>query len=289
MLVITKHAEKRLLNEVQKLKKQGAGHRCFYVSFKKVDLPKKQLFENFLKLLNDLPNSYTAQLYICHDKDVFILMHGFMQRQFTDLLKKLSHELKIKNLEELSKTYEIQAHWGTLHDMCTTKIAEANEAEVEKQEKEQQEKTDNATLKILSEIDVQQVRTIKERRNERNEHLVMIVDDDQLLRTLTGNVLSQDFRLTFAKNGQEALLKFVEMAPDVLFLDIGLPDISGHDVLESIFQIDPEAYVIMFSGRKDKENMMRALNAGAMGFVGKPFTRDKLFHYIQKSPHIREK
>jgi two-component system chemotaxis response regulator CheY len=73
----------------------------------------------------------------------------------------------------------------------------------------------------------------------------------------------------------------------VLFLDIGLPDIDGLKVLERIFKLDPQAYVVMFSGNGSKEHIMRAVELGARGFVGKPFTKEKLFQYIEKSPFVQ--
>ena len=90
-------------------------------------------------------------------------------------------------------------------------------------------------------------------------------------------------------DGQGALMGYVNKAPDVLFLDIGLPDIDGHAVLEKIFKLDPDAYVVMFSGNKDRDNVMKAVELGAKGFVGKPFTSEKLLQYIQKSPFIQAK
>ena len=45
----------------------------------------------------------------------------------------------------------------------------------------------------------------------------------------------------------------------------------------------------MFSGNGDRDNVLKAIELGAKGFVGKPFTKDKLFQYIEKSPFIQEK
>jgi len=113
------------------------------------------------------------------------------------------------------------------------------------------------------------------------------VEDDLFSQRLVANVLQSKFELTMAEDGQGAIMGYVKHAPDVLFLDIGLPDIDGHAVLEKLFQIDPQAYVVMFSGNGDKENVMKAITLGAKGFVGKPFSEDKLLQYIHKSPFIQ--
>ena len=289
MIVIAKNAEEKLLEDLRICRQVNPVQRCFYLAFSKVDTPKKELFENFLRLLHEIPDSYMAQVYICQDRDVFTLMKGFMQRQFTDLLTKLSESLDDKNLLSLADIMEVEVHWVKLDTMCQKKIVTIKNQESRVSEEKRKAMAEMATLKVLEKLDPELVSTIQERREKRQESLVMIVDDDQISRTLAGNVIRDHYNWTYAKDGKSALTEYVGSAPDVLFLDIGLPDINGHDILECIFQIDPAAYIIMFSGRKDKENIMKALEAGAQGFVGKPFTRDKLFQYINHSPHVLKK
>lgn len=289
MLVITKGAEKRLMKELQRCRAESPTQKCFYLRFSDVELSRQAFFEKFLHLLNEVPNSYMAQVYICHDQDIFILMQGFMQRQFMTFLERLTAEAGISDLSGLSEILEIGLNWGRLEVLCAAKSEMAHKREIETAEKARNEGVEKATLEALSKLDIEKIGDIAQRRRVREEIIIMVADDDQLSRTLVKNVLGRDFLCTQARDGQEALNEYVDCAPDVLFLDIGMPDISGHEVLEHICQIDPDAYVIMFSGRKDEENILRALKAGAQGFVGKPFTREKLFHYIEKSAFVQDK
>ena len=80
MIVIAKDTEKRFLQDLQKCKIENPSQRCFYLALSKVDLPREDLFSNFLRLLQEVPHSYMAQLSICQDRDVFIFLQGFMQR-----------------------------------------------------------------------------------------------------------------------------------------------------------------------------------------------------------------
>lgn len=284
MIVIAKKAEEKLLAELRRLYAERSPQRCFHLEFSKADLDKRELFDGFLKLLNDIPNSYLAQVYICQDRDVFIFMQGFMQRHFTDFIHNLAKVLKYEKLVDLTEVFEVRRDFPKLEDVCLDKIGDYSQSKAEQLEANRQKLAEKVTLEILKGLDIGLVNSIQERRMKRTDVLVMVADDDQLCRTLVYNVLNHDFTMAFARNGQEAMQSYVEQAPDVLFLDIGMPDINGHDILECLCQVDPEGYVIMFSGRTDKDNMLRALRAGAHGFVGKPFTRDKLFHYIHKSP-----
>jgi len=156
-------------------------------------------------------------------------------------------------------------------------------------DKKERKTVEQATLYALGELGPEPFTTIHERRAARLEPIVMIVDDDKLSCTLVSNVIRKDFNWITVQDGEHTFLEYVRNAPDVLILDIGLPDISGHDVLEGIFQIDPEAYVIMFSRYRDEKNVLQAVERGAQGYVGKPFTREKLFQYLSRSPHLAGK
>lgn len=289
MIVIAKDAEHKLFDELQRCRREMPSQRCFFMAFSKANVEKKKLFSCFLNFLHDIPESYAAEVYICQDIDVFVLMQGFMQRHFMDFLKKLSKELETDDLSRLSDVMEVGVHWAGLEKICKDKIDCLERHQAQETEEKRKAEAEKSTLEALSTFNPDLVSSIADRRHHRKNPVVMVLDDDQISRMLVGNVVREKYDLIYAKDGKSGLAEYVAGAPDVLFLDIGLPDINGHDILECLFQIDPAAYVIMFSGRKDKENILKALEAGAQGFIGKPFTRDSLFQYIEKSPHIHEK
>ncbi len=289
MIVIATKTEERLIKDLKNNREDYAGQRCFYLQFSKAEIDKETLQETFLRVLDELPNSYTAQVYICHDQDIFILMKGFMQKQFTDFVQKLSQRLDCAALCDLVQVFEMKIDWQTIEDLCEQKITALNNHKEQQISHERTEAQNKALASALSGLDPNKINDLPSRRNLHADPVIMVVDDDQLSRTLVGNILNPKFNMVFATNGAEAIRSYVENAPDVLFLDIGLPDIGGHELLEAFSQIDPESYIIMFSGRKNKENMLRALRAGAQGFVGKPFTRNEIMHYIEKSPYAKDK
>lgn len=128
---------------------------------------------------------------------------------------------------------------------------------------------------------------IARQREKRGKTELMIADDDAFSRRMVGNALKDTFDMHLVEDGESALLSYVERAPDILFLDIDMPDMSGHDVLKKVFDLDPDAYVVMFSGNGNRENVTKAVETGAKGFVGKPFTREKLLHYIERCRALR--
>lgn len=287
MIVIATKTEMRLRDDLRKYATQKPNQRCFFLEFSQTDIPKAALFETFLKLLERIPNSYMARVYLCQDKDILIMMESFMQRQFYEFVKTLSDALQHKDFSELVDVMEVGVHWAKLEALYTAKLEAIQNAEQEEQEAHRKEIADQNTMQVMFQLDTDMVKEIPDRRGRRQRPLVMVADDDQLSRTLAGNVLRADYDLSFAKNGTEAMQEYVRSAPDILFLDIGMPDIGGHEVLETLFQLDPKAYIIMFSGRKDTNTIIKSLEKGAQGFLGKPFTREQLYSHVHNSPFVQ--
>ncbi len=123
----------------------------------------------------------------------------------------------------------------------------------------------------------------KKLRNVRMPLHVMVVEDDPLTRLMLTGAFNKNYALITAANAQEAMMNYLVHAPDIVFLDIGLPDASGFDVLHHILATDRDAYVVMFSSNSYLDNVTRALSSGASGFVAKPFKKERMRQYIQNS------
>lgn len=120
-------------------------------------------------------------------------------------------------------------------------------------------------------------------RKTRKSHYVMIVEDDPMTRRMVSNAFRQEYAVVTASNAHDAIANYLIYAPDIVFLDIGLPDSSGFEVLKDIVATDNQAYVVMFSGNSYLDNVTAALNSGASGFVAKPFKKENLMHYVEDS------
>lgn len=123
------------------------------------------------------------------------------------------------------------------------------------------------------------VTTSKNRPLTRTPHL-MIVDDDPLTRHIISNSLKGDYPLITAQNAAEAIEKHLLFTPNIIFLDINLPDCDGFTLLNYMQQYDPQCRVIMFSGNSYIENRLKAFATGASGFAAKPFNRGTFEHYL---------
>lgn len=89
--------------------------------------------------------------------------------------------------------------------------------------------------------------------------------------------------------GKASTISYVEHAPDIVFLDIHLPDMDGRELLKQIREFDGDAYVVMLSGDSLPRNVIETKKAGAAGFITKPFNKEKVMHYISHCPTITRK
>lgn len=111
---------------------------------------------------------------------------------------------------------------------------------------------------------------------------ILMVEDDEITRRMVENALQNECVLASADTANKAFALYAAEHPDIVLLDIGLPDNNGNAVLEWIMRNDPGACVIMMSSRCDVDHMTDCMETGAKGFISKPFVKDDLMHYIRK-------
>ncbi len=119
-------------------------------------------------------------------------------------------------------------------------------------------------------------------------HSVLVVDDSHVIRRLVEVCLDPlDVTVTTVGTGTDAQLEMMSNPPDALILDVGLPDISGWDVLEfarSQSVLDGLA-IIMMTGRTDAADVERADSAGADRYLMKPFRPAELRRILLDTLH----
>ena len=108
--------------------------------------------------------------------------------------------------------------------------------------------------------------------HERPSPLALVVDDDEDIRKILSKVAEkQGFRVQQACDGETAIRLQRELRPDLILLDVSMPGISGLDALREIRDFDPHVAVVVVSGAADAEIGEKALDLGAVNYVGKPF------------------
>ena len=107
---------------------------------------------------------------------------------------------------------------------------------------------------------------------------VMLVDDAQFVRHMLRVILEKAGYEICAEmsNGTQAVLQYKHLAPDLVIMDINMPDMDGLEALEKIRAIDNKAKVIMVTALGREDLVVKAVKAGAAYFIVKPFTEEKV-------------
>jgi two-component system, OmpR family, KDP operon response regulator KdpE len=117
---------------------------------------------------------------------------------------------------------------------------------------------------------------------------VLVVDDEPAIRRfLRTSLTAQGYQLTEAENGTAALEGLRRGPIDILVLDLGLPDISGFDIIERLRGQGSTVPIIVLSSRTDETGKVKALDLGADDYVTKPFGIDELLARIRAAVRHR--
>lgn len=114
-------------------------------------------------------------------------------------------------------------------------------------------------------------------------HAVLVVDDDpQLRRLLRTTLTAEGFRVIEAESARRALIEAASHKPDLVILDLGLPDADGHSVVRGIREWSALPIVVL-SARSEEQEKIAALDAGADDYVTKPFASGELLARLRSA------
>ena len=119
---------------------------------------------------------------------------------------------------------------------------------------------------------------------------ILMVDDVATNLKLVAEVLGEHYRLSMARSGEQALGLLKKAKPDLILLDINMPDISGYQMMERIKAKDEtkDIPVIFLTADTDRESEIKGLNMGATDFIRKPFDPKEIRSRICRALQRRE-
>jgi two-component system chemotaxis response regulator CheY len=286
MKIVTNGAEHQFLTFLEKLKTNSAGWLACTFPFSRglnhEELMGKRAFikgelsrletdthkfiEAFATSADNLPN---GQLYKFADNDIIVLCcphNELEQKQVREILEREAGKFPKGFCDYGFLTKELYVYQKIAdHKLLTQKKMGLYEALAQ-----------DAMIESLP-----------LRRKKREEPIILVVEDDRFTASYISGFL-KDFDLIVARNGEEAVLKYIEYAPDAVFLDIHLPGINGHQTLQAIKCADADAFVVMLSVDTAKSSIMNASENGAVSYLKKPFTRERVLNTLRLSPFIRD-
>ncbi len=113
---------------------------------------------------------------------------------------------------------------------------------------------------------------------------VLVVDDAAFMRMMLKDILIKNGFMVIgeASNGAEAVLKYQELKPDIVTMDITMPEMDGITAVREIVKINPAAKVVMCSAMGQQAMVLDAIQSGAKDFIVKPFQEEKVIDAMTK-------
>lgn len=113
---------------------------------------------------------------------------------------------------------------------------------------------------------------------------VLIVDDAAFMRMLLKDIITKaGYEVVGeASNGAEAVEKYRELKPDIVTMDITMPEMNGIEAIKKIREFAPDAKIIVCSAKGQQAMVVEAIQAGAKDFIVKPFQHSRVVEALQK-------
>lgn len=283
-------SDANLLALLQQLKAEAPSTRCVVLLSSQIADRPVDWQDRVQSAVTEAFDDPQASILFSSDQDVFVFSRHTTTKIYLGLL---SHPhldwLASQEDGKPAAFFEVGYDGDWITDLIQNKIRKGRDRLANLQMRELEAQLRRREVALNAPIRDDLIKTIDERRQSRSTPHILVVDDDAFTQKLVRKAVPLNLDMTQTDCAAGAMMLYVRAAPDILFLDIGLPDVDGHGVLEKILAMDPKAYVIMLSGNGNRENVMKAIQKGARGFVGKPFNTAKIMDYIEKSPHIKAK
>lgn len=281
MYLAHENTKEHLDQFLEKIKEKPDTWRVISIEFQPNEILETKLFENLCaKSLTSIFEQTECKIF--WSKPHFILI--FFQGRALPIEKCVEEFFKATEFKGFGQFFDIldlSIHWKSL-----LSLTERIEKETSKPEKQSSKAEDIKSSSLAEgfkiELSAEKIKQLSPLRNGRTKKLLLLVEDDPFTLQLVKLALKDGYDIITAETARQALAYYQRHLPDMVFLDIQLPDGNGVQLLEQITTADRHAYIVMLSSHTQKEKIIECQSKGAKGFIGKPFTRQRLVDTVSK-------
>lgn len=119
--------------------------------------------------------------------------------------------------------------------------------------------------------------------NDSSRKSVLIVDDEEVIRSFLSEVLGENYDVSLACDGNEAIGLIKKQKFDLIITDLKMPKVTGEEVVKYARHHDPQAKVIVISGFSNLCTVSQSIKSGACAFLSKPFSIRELMHTVKEA------
>jgi len=132
---------------------------------------------------------------------------------------------------------------------------------------------------------------IENKEESMMSYTILVVDDTSFMRRMASDCLKQYGHKVIGEaiNGREGVEKYKKLQPDIVLMDLNMPELNGIDATKEILQNYPHAVLLVCSTSNQQEQISEAIAAGAKGYLTKPFNAERLNEVIKEyaEPHLQ--
>lgn len=236
-----------------------------------------------MTILSRVEGLEDCALYVCRDGDVFVrwtassphllplLCNAFLETYRSDIEKYIT-------ADQFFIEYDVFSN-DKLKRVCLRKM--------KKQTKTGKDLENYFTNKILLDTLKKTVFLTKSQRMRRTKPQFLIVEDQKFSQKILTSILGE-YKCFVAESAAEALVGYIENCPDMVFLDIDLPDLNGHHFAKLVNNIDKDSQVVMVTANSYQEDVSKARMNNAVGFIAKPYEKEAILKIVEKFKHSRK-
>jgi two-component system chemotaxis response regulator CheY len=297
MNLIYEKTETLLPGFVTSIKEKSQSWRLISIEFQDCETLQSAIFQNLC--LRNLHNFFDdTECHIFWHRPGFILI--FFQGRAMPIEKCVEGFLKETEFKGFGRFFDIldlSIHWENLTTLLQRIVGisasdspfpvtkDKGEDIASASHKEAHHAETGASFQI--ELSKEKIHQLTPIRHGRTRPLLLLVEDDPFTLQLVKLAFKENFEVITAETARQALVYYQRHLPDMVFLDIQLPDGNGINILKKISAVDDNAYAIMLSSHSQKEKILECLDHGAKGFIAKPFTRQRLIDATDKFKSYR--
>lgn len=286
---------------INQIKPKPQSWRVISIEFQDCETLHSTLFQNLcLKNIEHFFSQSDCKIFWKKPGFLFIFFQG-RAMPIEKCVEGFLKETEFKGFGRFFDILDLSIHWDTLMTQMARlgifgeQKTQHKPAEISSPHSEQEKK--EATKKVITpdelgftiKLSQESIERMKPLRKSRTRPLILLVEDDSFTLQLTKLAFKENYEVISAETARQALVYYQRHLPDMVFLDIQLPDGNGIELLEQMKGADNEAYIIMLSSHSEKERILKCLEHGAKSFITKPFTRQRLVDAAYKFKLLQNK
>jgi CheY-like chemotaxis protein len=282
--IVTKYAEESLLSEIDRLSLSGSIKGIIHLQLSKYKISIKMM--DFIFALKPIFFDRVAKIYFCDDEDVFIAWEGEQMATRVYIHSALFKKFNLEMHEEDCKYYNLKNSLEDLKRIFVFRLLNKKEVFYPPENifSIKTKKLDDSIAKKfnIKSYQMEQFELVNVFRQERKQPEILIVEDHAFSIEILRGILKKFYTIHTATRAKKGIDLYLAHAPDIVFLDINLPDASGHTLGALIKNIDLQAFVVMVTGNNQAEDRARAYENDVKEFIMKPYNPKQITDVVNK-------